>query len=545
MKNRRFTYYLYLAIMLLGTLGLRAQTMTQGSFPVAGDVFTLIDAKVAGFNPGASGIGVTWNFASLVPNDTIEIDSFKAPLATPYGALLTNVTVADHEVYTVNGNIVTGHNQYIYFYNNTATGAFQRVANVQPDTVIYSTPGNQFAYPFSYGSTSIGHYYAHYPSRGGSATETGTLYDTADGRGTLITPLGTSTNVLRVVGVRNELDTVNIPGLGTYTGTTRVVYYTWFQANSYFPIMWYSVTNVNFPSLAFLNLQFTSLGYRAGYASAPSAPIAVNDTASVTQPGSVTIHVLANDINNNPPDTVCVTSVWGSPSGWETVQGCSDVVFHAFDTTFTGLDTFYYVSCDTRHTTLCDTGMVVVNVLPAPGQLSAGFIATGGACGTDLLINASVSATSFTWYLREAYPGSFDTVVSNIDTLIPYNINAQFQNSTYYVCLMARAGTDSVETCDTVQFICLGINDITASQYKIYPNPASDLIQVDLSHMDQATLASLSEIAVYDMLGDKLKTLSVSQTSIPVGDLSDGLYLIGVVDKNQNKKILGKFEVIH
>jgi hypothetical protein len=107
---------------------------------------------------------------------------------------VSNVTVADHEIYTVNGNVVTDHNQYIYFNNNTTVGAFQRLANIQPDTVIYSTPGSQFAYPFSYGSTSIGHYYAHYPSGGGSATETGTLYDTADGTGTLITPLGTSNN---------------------------------------------------------------------------------------------------------------------------------------------------------------------------------------------------------------------------------------------------------------------------------------------------------------------------------------------------------------
>jgi hypothetical protein len=467
-----------------------------------------------------------------------------APLSTPYGALLSSVTVADHEISTVNGNVVTGHNQYIYYYNNTGAGAFQRVANVQPDTVIYSTAGNQFAYPFSYGSTSIGHYYAHYPSRGGSATETGTLYDTADGRGTLITPLGTSINVLRAIGVRNELDTVTIPGLGTYPGTTTVVYYTWYQANSYFPIMWYVVTTVNFPSLAFLNLEFTTVGYRAGYPSAPSAPIAVNDTASVTEPGSVTIHVLANDVNNNLPDTVCVTDVWGTPAGWETIQGCSDVVFQALDTTFTGLDTFYYRSCDTHYPTLCDTGMVVVNVLPSPATLQAGFIYPGSACDNLTFINASLSATSFTWYLSEVSPGSFDTAINNVDTVTLNGSDPHFLNAEYLICLMARNGSDSVQVCDSFSFICLGVNEIKASEYKIYPNPASDRIQLDLSHMDRATVASLSEIVVYDMLGEKLKTQSVSQTAIPVNDLSDGVYMIGVLDKNQNKKILGKFEVL-
>lgn len=542
-KNLEFLTFLLL-LAILGGQTVRAQTMTETSFPVAGDVFTLIDAKVAGFNPGSAGTGVTWNFASLVPNDTIETDSFMAASATPYSALVNNVTVADHERYTVNGNVVTDHDQYIYFYNNTGTGAFQRVANIRPDTVIYSTPGNQFAYPFSYGSTSIGHYYAHYPSGGGTATETGTLYDTADGTGTLITPLGTSTHVLRVIGVRNELDTAYIPGLGTFPGTTTVVYYTWYQANSYFPIMWYIVTTETFPTLTVLNLEFTSLGYRAGYPSTPIPPVAVGDTASVTQLDSVTINVLANDINNNPPDTVCVDSVWGGQAGTGTILGCSEVVYTELDSNFTGLDTFYYRSCDTRYPTLCDTGMVVVDVLPAPAQLQAGFISTGGLCTGSLLVNASTGATSFTWYLTEVSPGSFDTTVNNIDTISPYALYPQSQNARYLVCLMARAGSDSEETCDTIQFICTGINQINASEYRIYPDPASDMIQLDLTHMDQATLASLSEIVIYDMLGEKLRAQPIVQSSIPVADLSDGVYLIGVVDKNQNKRILGKFEVL-
>jgi hypothetical protein len=46
------------------------------------------------------------------------------------------------------------------------------------------------------------------------------------------------------------------------------------------------------------------------------------------------------------------------------------------------------------------------------------------------------------------------------------------------------------------------------------------------------------------MLGEKLKIQSINQTSISVGDLSDGVYMIGVVDKSGNRKILGKFDVL-
>jgi hypothetical protein len=544
MKNKISTHFFGALLCLLASATLSAQTMTEASFPTEGDVFTLTQARTAGFNPGSAGNAVTWNFASLIPNDTLEVDSFLAPLSTPYGALLSHVTVADHVQYTVNGNVLSSRSQYIYYYDNTSVGAFQRAANVLPDTVIYAPLGSQFAYPYSYGSTNSGFYYAHYPTSSGTATETGYVYDTADGRGTLITPLGTSTNVLRVVSHRQERDTVVVIGLGTYPGTTTVVYYTWLQPSSYFPIMWYTVTTENFPSFPALNLTVTSLGYRAGYPSTPVAPIAVSDTATLTQPGSVTIDVLANDVNNNPPDTICITGVWGSPTGWETIQGCSQVVFHPLDSTFTGLDTFYYVSCDTRHTSLCDTGMVVVDVLPAPGQVQAGFISTGGTCSASLLVNASLSATSVTWYLTEVSPAGFDTAISDIDTISPYALHPQSADATYLVCIMARAGTDSAEICDTVSLICTGIPQITAAAYSIYPDPASDIIHLDLSHMDQATTASLAEIAVYDLLGQKIKALPPTQTAIPLSDLSDGIYMIAVLDQNQNKKILTRFQVL-
>jgi len=70
------------------------------------------------------------------------------------------------------------------------------------------------------------------------------------------------------------------------------------------------------------------------------------------------------------------------------------------------------------------------------------------------------------------------------------------------------------------------------------------VIQLDLSHIDQNTFNELSQIVVYNLLGEQVKSLPINQTTISVKDLSNGTYLIGVMDKNQSRKILGKFDVL-
>jgi hypothetical protein len=116
------------------------------------------------------------------------------------------------------------------------------------------------------------------------------------------------------------------------------------------------------------------------------------------------------------------------------------------------------------------------------------------------------------------------------------------QNGVYSVYVTDANGCSSASNSLTVTGV--GINEITASNYKVYPNPATEQIQLDLTHMEQSTLSSLSGIAVYDMLGNKLKSQSITDTTISVSDLSNGVYIIAVTDKNDNRKVLGKFEVL-
>jgi len=155
---------------------------------------------------------------------------------------------------------------------------------------------------------------------------------------------------------------------------------------------------------------------------------------------------------------------------------------------------------------------------------------------TDVITQSGLVLTSQTESTYLWYDGSTPLTTATTATY------TATQNGTYSVHYTDANGCAGVS--NSINITGVGINEISPSDYRIFPNPASDQIQLDLSHIDQATMNSLSEIAIYDLLGNKLKAVSISQASISVKDLSNGMYLIAVLDKNQNRKVLGKFDVV-
>jgi hypothetical protein len=284
---KSYTNCILIASMLVAFSSLRAQIIPGSAFPVAGDNFSLIEADTAGVLPGAGGAGVTWNFGTLATSFGSQLDSFMAPSATPYGALFPTATIALHEVVPI-----AGTNYYIYYINNTVMSTYERIANVQPDTVIYTTPAGEYPYPVTSTTTFSGNYYAHYNTSGGSATEAGVGSGATDGTGTLILPTGTYTNVLRVHSNRTEQDTV-------YTSSTDAAqqvdeYYEWYQSNSYYPILSIHYTTLSVMGFTVLNQK--AVAYRAGYASSGINDISAgaNGLMSFPNPANDKVSVVYN-----------------------------------------------------------------------------------------------------------------------------------------------------------------------------------------------------------------------------------------------------------
>ena len=72
----------------------------------------------------------------------------------------------------------------------------------------------------------------------------------------------------------------------------------------------------------------------------------------------------------------------------------------------------------------------------------------------------------------------------------------------------------------------LGLNDkILAQSITLYPNPVSNFLTIDSS-------ISISKVEVYSLLGQKVKEINSGFNSIPMGNLSKGMYIVRVQSEN-------------
>ena len=261
------------------------------------------------------------------------------------------------------------------------------------------------------------------------------------------------------------------------------------------------------------------------------------DSIIVTAGGSYTVTVYnTNDSAISAPTTVVIS---GTPNATMTLSGAS--TFCAGDSVTlaaaAGLLYNWSTTATSQDITVYTTGNYTVTVTNSNGCTASSIqhitVNTPSADNISQsgLVLTSLAESSYQWYQ--------DTTLLAGDTAQTYTAT---QNGIYYVYITDANGCSTVS--DSITISGVGINEISAADYKIYPIPASDMIQIDLSQLGQNTMNTLSEIVVYNMLGEKLKSQSINQTSISVSDLSNGVYMIAVADKNQNRKVLGKFEVL-
>ncbi len=76
----------------------------------------------------------------------------------------------------------------------------------------------------------------------------------------------------------------------------------------------------------------------------------------------------------------------------------------------------------------------------------------------------------------------------------------------------------------------------TSNSILVYPNPTNSVLHINL----QNTTENLNKIVIYDMIGKVIKTVSDNdsqQTTINVGDLSKGIYMIEITTDSNLKQI--------
>lgn len=192
------------------------------SNPVGGDLFYKYVCDTAGAVIGASGAGVTWNYAGLTVDttDTIKYLSCAASTISCDSFPGSNITVKQDDGQA---------------FGTTSTSSFSFLGAYAMGMYIRLTGANVvMKYPATYHSGFSNVYGFNFPAFGSYQTTTDSVH--ADAWGTLTLPSGTYTDVLRLHTISTVVDSLD------FMGTTEVTHsmtekYQWFKAGFHHPLL--------------------------------------------------------------------------------------------------------------------------------------------------------------------------------------------------------------------------------------------------------------------------------------------------------------------
>lgn len=177
-----------------------------------------------------------------------------------------------------------------------------------------------------------------------------------------------------------------------------------------------------------------------------NAPNAVNDPFSVSEDaGAVVINVLNND-NDPDGDPLTVSIVANAKHGTSTTNGTTVTYTPAAD--FNGKDTIVYRACDNKVPSLCDTALIIINVI--------------GTSDGPVAVNDSL-------YVRPQIPGQVNITANDYHPDgLPFTVD-------FYE--LPKHGTATTNSVNVVYVADSGYIGTDTLYYRIYdnqPTPLSD-----------------------------------------------------------------------
>lgn len=223
--KRFFNLGLMSALLIIISLAAMAQpTITAANFPNLSTKYTIVELDSVGLEEGPAGANMTWDMSKYKPNGETFTLEFATPSSTLYGSEFPKANIAQKSDSAATYYLIDG-NDWIRLGVGYAGGREKLT-----DTEL------MLKVPFTYGDSFSDTFAGTITHEGGTTNRSGTLTATADGYGTLITPNGTYTNVLRIKFEQKITDVTQ--GFETKTNVTS---YSWFDTKTR-----YSIANISY-----------------------------------------------------------------------------------------------------------------------------------------------------------------------------------------------------------------------------------------------------------------------------------------------------------
>lgn len=216
---------------------------------------------------------------------------------------------------------------------------------------------------------------------------------------------------------------------------------------------------------------------------------------------------------------------WIAPTGaiyeWYTTPSSQTPLSHTTEL----VSGVYYVG---RYQPGCRSARAMVHVTVNPKPNAPTGLGVQLIAAPATLMNIFMDQTDIIWYateedaLNHTYPLANTTILQD--------------GVTYYGVLMSATGCYSDPTPVTVNLF-LGINDLDLTHLKVYPNPTTDIVNIEYNEV-------IDSIEVYSILGQRLQTWYPKniETQINLKSLATGTYMlkIQVGSNSQMIKIMKK-----
>ncbi len=227
----------FLIVLLCTAIFVKAQpTVTSSIAGGIGDVISLSEVDATGFDPGAAGADVTWDFTGITLTGLTSGYTLVDPAVTGVAASFPGANVAGE----------TGGGNYAFF--KITTSEFTNYGAYTPTvTASYSDPETLYTFPLTYNATGSDNLYCEFTS-GYDFVRSGSVSFTVDGYGTLKLPSGNYNNVLRLLVHETYSDeAVGLPVTIDYDFNN----YYWVMEGTIGPVFEYmdmTITTGGFPS---------------------------------------------------------------------------------------------------------------------------------------------------------------------------------------------------------------------------------------------------------------------------------------------------------
>ena len=140
------------------------------------------------------------------------------------------------------------------------------------------------------------------------------------------------------------------------------------------------------------------------------------------------------------------------------------------------------------------------------------------------------AGTATEWEIN--YKKTTESTWTNISvTTNPYTITNLDANTAYEANIVAHCsnGINSDPTAN-INFTTLvdGINDYILNDTKLFPNPTTNTITIQNNNV------VMTEVAIYDVYGKLLRTVSVNDNTavVNVADFANGMYFARIISEN-------------